>query len=74
MKDGRYRTLDEIQRTLESNYPNSKFPTSSISAQLRNLKKEKFGGHGLERWYKGNGLYEYKIIPNLKWEQMELFK
>ena len=38
-------------------------PQPSISAQLRNLRKERFGGHTIERRYVGNGLYEFRLKP-----------
>ena len=37
-------------------------PESSISAQLRHMKKERFGGHAIEKGYLGNGLYTYRLI------------
>lgn len=46
---------------------------SSISAQLRNLKKPEFGKYVLERRPRGrreDGLYEYRIMPpghNSEW-------
>ena len=55
MKDGKFRTLDEINRiTCE--------PQASISAQLRHLKKVRFGSHTLNKKYLGNGLYTYQLI------------
>ena len=60
MKDGKFRTLNGIHQELG-------YPESSISAQLRNLKKERFGSHGLDKRHVGNrdkGLWEYKIIVN----------
>ena len=57
MTDGKWRTLKEIE-----NYTND--PQSSISAQLRHLRKERFGSHNIEKRRKGertNGLFEYKL-------------
>jgi hypothetical protein len=39
-------------------------PEASVSAQLRHLRKPRFGGHTVERRYMSNGLYEYKLILN----------
>lgn len=67
MRDGRYRTLDEIASLTGD-------PAASISAQLRNLRKERFGSHTVLRQRRGDrtkGLFEYKLdIPK---EQGELF-
>lgn len=37
-------------------------PPASISAQLRNLRKERFGSHVIEKRYVDNGLYEYRLV------------
>jgi hypothetical protein len=55
MKDAIPRTLKEIAALTGD-------PESSISAQLRHMKKERFGGHAIEKGYLGNGLYTYKLI------------
>jgi hypothetical protein len=39
-------------------------PEASVSAQLRHLRKRRFGEHLVERRYCGDGLYEYKLTPN----------
>lgn len=39
-------------------------PEASISAQLRHLRKPRFGSHTVERNYVGNGLHAYRLIPN----------
>ena len=44
-----------------SNYLN--FPEPSVSAQIRNLRKKRFGNRVVERRYQGNGLYEFKLMP-----------
>jgi hypothetical protein len=38
-------------------------PEPSVSAQLRNLRKERFGGHTIEREYRGSGLYVFRLAP-----------
>lgn len=57
MKDGKWRTFDEIHKA-------TKAPHNSISAQLRNLRKPRFGEHKVESDYIGNGLYKYRLIVN----------
>jgi hypothetical protein len=57
MKDGQWRTLREI-----ANKTND--PEASISAQLRHLRKERFGSHQIEREHITNGLYRYRLIVN----------
>jgi len=57
MKDGKWYTLDEIHKATND-------PHASISAQLRNLRKERFGSHVIEKRCKGNrsnGLWEYSM-------------
>lgn len=57
MKDGRWRTLGEIEEATGD-------PQASISAQLRHLRKERFGGHEVEKQPRGDrshGLFEYRL-------------
>ncbi len=63
MKDGVPRTLREIAFL-------TGYPEASISAQLRNFRKEKFGKHTLDKWHRGrkeNGCWVYKLIINPSW-------
>ena len=39
-------------------------PEASVSAQLRNLRKERFGNHNIEKKHLGNGLYTYRLIKD----------
>lgn len=57
MKDGQWRTLHGIAHATGD-------PESSISAQLRHLRKPKFGGYTVERRRAdgGNGLWEYRVL------------
>lgn len=60
MKDGKYRTLDEISKLTGD-------PHASISAQLRHLRKARFGSHTVNKQNRGNrenGLFEYQLIIN----------
>ena len=52
--DGAWRTLNEISDATGG-------PHSSVSAQLRNLRKKRFGGHNIERKYMNGGLYSYRL-------------
>jgi hypothetical protein len=57
MKDGVYRTLLEIEQKTGD-------PQASISAQLRHMRKERFGSHVINKIYLGKGLYQYQLIVN----------
>jgi hypothetical protein len=56
MKDGRWRTLNELADATGD-------PHASISAQLRHLRKPRFGGYTVERRRRGTGgTYEYRLL------------
>ena len=57
MCDGKWRTLAQIEKITGD-------PPASISAQLRHLRKPRFGAHLVEKEYINNGLYQYRVIPN----------
>lgn len=59
MKDGCWRTLAMI--SLET-----RDPESSVSARLRDFRKERFGSHGVERRHMQDGLWEYRLVLNRK--------
>jgi alkylated DNA nucleotide flippase Atl1 len=54
MKDGQWRTLEQIADMTGD-------PTPSVSAQLRHLRKPRFGSHTVDRRHVGQGLYEYRV-------------
>jgi hypothetical protein len=54
MQDGKWRTLEQIAEITGD-------PTPSISAQLRHLRRKKFGSHTVLKKYAGNGLYLYQV-------------
>lgn len=61
MQDQKWRTLSEIEKAIEE-------PQASISAQLRNLRKDKFGGHTVNRQRRGDpcqGLFEYRLVQKV---------
>lgn len=68
MSDGKWRSIYRLQADLlricgvQGSY-------ASLSARLRDLRKEKFGAHFVDRRHVQDGLYEYRLVPN---EQMYL--
>lgn len=57
MQDHEWRTLTEIE-TITGD------PPASISAQLRHLRKKRFGSHVINKRVRGDrlaGLYEYQL-------------
>ena len=54
MRDGKWRTLAEIASATGD-------PEGSISAQLRHLRKARFGAHTVNRRHVENGLFEYSL-------------
>lgn len=65
MKDGRWRTLPVIAAATGD-------PEASISAQLRHLRKERFGGHTVHKKSNGKGLYEYQLLVATTGPQLRL--
>ena len=62
MKDGQWRTLGEIELATGD-------PQASISAQLRHLRKPRFGSHVVEKRNRGDaehGHFEYRLLPEEK--------
>lgn len=57
MADGQWRTLRQIEEITHD-------PQASISAQLRHLRKRRFGSHIVEKNHLGGGLFEYRLILN----------
>jgi len=59
MIDGRWRTLAEIQRAAGGT-------EASVSARLRDLRKDRFGAYKVRRRRRGpgkSGLWEYYLSP-----------
>lgn len=57
MIDGRWRTLSEIAKSTDD-------PEASVSAQLRHLRKPRFGAFIVEKRNRGerkHGLFEYQL-------------
>lgn len=58
MEDQAWRTLEEIREETGD-------PEASISAQLRHLRKPRFGSHTVNKRRRGDpkqGIYEYQLI------------
>jgi hypothetical protein len=67
MVDGQWRTLREIAELADA-------PETSVSARLRDFRKQRFGSHVVEREFVRRGLFRYRLIPNpeaMKGEQHE---
>jgi hypothetical protein len=64
MTDEQWRTLSEIADSTDE-------PEASISAQLRHFRKERFGGHQInkKRRWGDTGLWEYQLITNKENEE-----
>ena len=57
MADGQWRTLSEIAQATGDH-------EASVSAQLRHLRKPRFGSHSVEKRRRGEasrGLWEYRV-------------
>lgn len=60
MIDGKWRTLQEIESITGD-------PQSSISAQIRHLRKPRFGSYIVNKRRRGipqGGLWEYQLLSN----------
>ena len=54
MADGQWRTLPAIEEA-------TGYPQASISAQLRHLRKPRFGGWDVDKRHVDRGLWECKV-------------
>ncbi len=54
MRGGQWRTLAAISEVAGA-------PEASVSARLRDLRKERYGSHTIERRYVVRGLWEYRL-------------
>lgn len=68
MRTGTWYTLHELAARTGD-------PHSSVSAQLRNLRKPRFGGFAIEKRYRGDrgdGLWEYRLnLPEPEQARMD---
>lgn len=58
MLDGNWRTLNQISDETGD-------PSPSVSAQLRHLRKPRFGGFRVDRRYLERGLYQYRVTKGV---------
>tara|TARA_R100001530_G_C4308737_1_gene152448 strand:+ start:1129 stop:1455 length:327 start_codon:yes stop_codon:yes gene_type:complete len=65
MKDSFPRTLGQIASSTGD-------PESSISAQLRHMRKPRFGGHTVVKEHLGSGLYTYRLIQRMPDKQLAM--
>jgi len=56
LKQGWWLSLAEIEKA-------SHYPQASISAQLRHLRKIRFGGYCVDKRRRANGAWEYRVLP-----------
>lgn len=59
MNDGRWHTLGEIAAAVRA-------PQASVSARLRDLRKDRFGARVVERRHRHareRGIFEYRLVP-----------
>ena len=63
MKDGRWRPLHVIAACIRQRFDKHD-PEASISAQLRHLRKPRFGSHKIERRRaeQNEALWEYRMV------------
>jgi hypothetical protein len=69
----RWLTLWELRKRLEHKFYGCVFPEASISADLRHLKKSRFGKHDVQKRRRklydtkgkeAGGLWEYRMFPS----------
>lgn len=68
MADHSWKTLDEIHRETGD-------PHASISAQLRHLRKPRFGSFQIDKRPRGDrirGLWEYRLVPEPSQGELDL--
>jgi len=56
MRDSAWRSLRDIAEI-------TGFSEASISAQLRNLRKKRFGSHKVDKERQPEGHYLYRVVP-----------
>jgi hypothetical protein len=64
MRSRGWTTLREIELDLMG--WNIFIEIQSVSARVRDLRKDKFGSHRVDRRYAGNGVWEYRLYPAKK--------
>jgi hypothetical protein len=54
LSDGNWWTLARLSRAVGGS-------EASVSARIRDLRKDRFGGHTVERAYAGEGVWKYRL-------------
>lgn len=68
IRDGAWRTLAEISQ-------DSGHPEASVSARLRDFRKDRFGALKIDRRYIANGMWEYRLeVPAREPVQLDIFE
>lgn len=55
MQDGAWRTLYDLSQKTNC-------PEQSVSARLRDFRKQRFGGHTVERRRVTGGVFQYRLV------------
>ncbi|MHB1910376.1 MAG: hypothetical protein ACYCQJ_16140 [Nitrososphaerales archaeon] len=64
ISDGKARTVSKIREEILEKFGKDD-PENSIQAELRNLRKDKFGGHAIRTWrVRDTGLFYYQMEKN----------
>lgn len=62
VRDGSWWTLPELARAAQGS-------EAAVSARLRDLRKQRWGSHTVERDYLGDGVWRYRVIWNTEHRQ-----
>ncbi len=60
MADGRWRTFEQIMAALSVQGISAS--EAGVSARLRDLRKDRFGGYVVERRRRTAGVWEYRVV------------
>ena len=63
MSDGKWRTLPGLAMYVTAQTGRNA-SEASVSARLRDLRKDRFGAHDVERRYIANGMFQYRLLLN----------
>ncbi len=76
MRDGQWRSLAELRTETCWHREVGEDTEASLSARLRDLRKDRFGGYVVEHRRRGDpksGLFEYRLDTSREPEQLEMF-
>lgn len=60
MSDGQWRTIEQIALVVSGT-------EAGISARLRDLRKQRYGAHTVERRHVSKGLWQYRVLVGEWW-------